>query len=157
MATKNLLGDSYQFEPGNGMKRDNYLAKLGIETFVVVSTDANQSKDGGGKKIKFKADSYATLPRINTNDAITIDGASTIHRVNFETTSNKTLNDTDTSSLDSLYEKLPPSLPVMFHQRIPATTSLPHIYSVEGTFRKDVVVYFFTLFIFIDRKCPRSH
>jgi hypothetical protein len=46
-ATKNLLGDSNQFNPGNGMKRDTYLAKLGIETFLVVSTNANQSKESG--------------------------------------------------------------------------------------------------------------
>jgi hypothetical protein len=29
------------------MKRDTYLAKLGIETFLVVSTNANQSKESG--------------------------------------------------------------------------------------------------------------
>jgi hypothetical protein len=134
MATKNLLGDSYKFEPGNGMRRDPYLAKLGIETFLIVSTDASQSKDGEIKKIKFKANPFATLPRMNnSNDDITIEGASNNHRVNFETNS-KPLNETDSSSLDSLYEKLPPSLPVMINQRIPLTTSLPHIYSVDRTF-----------------------
>jgi hypothetical protein len=136
MATKNLLGDSYQFRPGNGMKRDTYLAKLGIETFLVVSTDANQSKESGVKRIKFKADPFATLPRINANAAMTNDGASTNnHRVDSET--NKKLNnDTENSSLDSLYERLPPSLPVLVAHRIPPSSSLPHIYTVDEAFKR---------------------
>ncbi|KZS10628.1 Adenylate cyclase type 4 [Daphnia magna] len=107
MATKNLLGGAYRFEPGNGKRRDAYLAKLGIETFLVVSADSVQSKNGGMKKIKFNTDPFATLPRMNTPTSSR--QSPPLRRMNSE--SKKTLNDSDSSSLDSLYEKVPPSLP----------------------------------------------
>ncbi|XP_057376750.1 adenylate cyclase type 2-like isoform X2 [Daphnia carinata] len=125
MATKNLLGSAYRFEPGNGKRRDAYLAKLGIETFLVVSADSDQSKNGGIKKIKFNTDPFATLPRINTSTSFR--RSPPLQRMNSQ--SKKTLNDSDSSSLDSLYEKVPPSLPVILYQRNPPTTSLPHIYA----------------------------
>ena len=142
MATKDLLGDSYQFKPGNGMKRDTYLAKLGIETFLVVSAEANQSKDTGVKRIKFKADPFATLPRMHANAAMTIEAASSNLRVDSET--NNKLNDDENASLDSLYDRLPPSLPVMVTHRIPPSASLPHIYTVDGTFER-VREFFFLI------------
>ncbi|KAI9552381.1 hypothetical protein GHT06_022747 [Daphnia sinensis] len=107
MATKNLLGNAYRFEPGNGKRRDAYLEKLGIETFLVVSADSAQSKNGGMKKIKFNTDPFATLPRMNTPTSFR--RSPPLRRMNSE--SKKTLNDGDSSSLDSLYEKVPPSLP----------------------------------------------
>lgn len=124
MATKNLLGNAYQFEPGNGKRRDAYLAKLGIETFLVVSADSIQSKNGGIKRIKFNTDPFATLPRANTSTQ----RSPPLRRMNSD--SRKTLNDSDSSSMDSLYERVPPTLSVLLYHRHPPTSSLPHIYAV---------------------------
>lgn len=138
MATKNLLGGAYRFEPGNGKRRDAYLAKLGIETFLVVSADSVQSKNGGMKKIKFNTDPFATLPRMNTPTSSR--QSPPLRRMNSE--SKKTLNDSDSSSLDSLYEKVPPSLPVILFQRNPPTASLPHIYAASQIIQKNLIFFF---------------
>jgi hypothetical protein len=49
MVTKQLLGEEYKFEPGNGQKSNSYLAKFGIETYLV---ETNSEDDV--KRIKFR-------------------------------------------------------------------------------------------------------
>ena len=110
MATKALLGDTYRYEKASA-NRDSYLAKLGIHTYLVVADGA----DDKPKKIKFKTDPFATLPRVASAPVNSVEGST--HREN-------------NSSLDSLYEKLPASLPVTSSYYRNPTTSLPHIYTV---------------------------
>ena len=69
MATKTLLGEEYAFEPGFGQNKSRYLANLGIETYLVVSSYLNDEAVGKsfdddltqpdvepqeGKRIKFQ-------------------------------------------------------------------------------------------------------
>jgi len=49
MVTKQLLGEEYKFEPDNGQKSNSYLAKFGIETYLV---ETNSEDDV--KRIKFR-------------------------------------------------------------------------------------------------------
>lgn len=124
--TKALLGDAYRYERASG-NRDPYLLKLDIKTFLVLSKDANKNKDGEVKKIKFKADPFATLPRAISATTHN-EGSPSFQRMTSEPASRPDRE--SNSSLESLYEKLPTVLPVMpSHSRNP-TTSLPHIYMV---------------------------
>jgi hypothetical protein len=73
---------------------------------------------------------------MNANASVTNDGASTNNHLDDSETNNKLNNDTKNSSLDSLYERLPPSLPVVVAHRIPPSSSLPHIYTVDEAFKR---------------------
>ena len=134
MATKNLLGDVYRYEPGEGKKRDAYLAKWGVETFLVVTdTPPSSNSDVHSKRIQFKTDTPTFLsPRVSFADEIP--AVLQLRRMNSETKSADDADDTgsrtSSGSMESLYEKLPARLPVITGgQRI--RYSLPHIYTVR--------------------------
>ena len=72
MATKALQGDTYLYETSSA-KRDFFLAKLGIQTYLVVTDGANdtphpkkkqKTKEKQKQKIKLKKNPFATLPRV---------------------------------------------------------------------------------------------
>ena len=52
MTTKNLLGDSFKVEPGDGGKRDSFLSKFEIDTFLILQE--NNYETDGGRKITFQ-------------------------------------------------------------------------------------------------------
>lgn len=126
-ATKDLLGEAYKYEKGFGRKRDSYLDKLGIDTYLVIQEGTGVVKkisDGdGNKRIQFQVST--PVPRSNS---LEISGPEGINAI----TSDPTNKDFDTSSIESLYEKLPATLPIAKSQgRSRPATSLPHIFAVN--------------------------
>lgn len=133
MATKNLLGDAYQYEPCKGKLRDTYLVNLGIETFLVVQDGVDPEKktlDSDNKRIQFQEASSVPLLTIPRSNSLVIETVSSeIQQVNFKTMS-KPVKDFDDTLNENLYEKIPASLPVTDPRRSRPTTSLPHIFTV---------------------------
>lgn len=63
MATKVLLGDSFKLEPGEGGKRDSFLAKFEIDTFLIIPESHDEAE--GGRKITFQDALINPHPRIS--------------------------------------------------------------------------------------------
>ena len=63
MTTKVLLGDSFKVEPGEGGKRDSFLAKFEIDTFLILPESHDEAD--GGRKITFQDTFINPNPRIS--------------------------------------------------------------------------------------------
>lgn len=149
MATKNLLGESYQYEPGS---RDAYLTKWNVETFLI-SVAKVDSSVSDTKKTTFKASSTVTSPRVS------FAGEIPLQRPIFRRVASDGAHSMDdrrkSSSTESLYEKLPPALPPTNNR---VRYSLPHVFTVRIFQCNCLDQLFIDLWLFgiINRKAVKS-
>lgn len=122
MATRQLLGEEYMFEPGHGLVHDEYLADLGIDTFFIIVPKAMGLESHPLDHVHPRA-TVVRKPSALKNCKID--------------NRNLTEEEEDDSDPDSLYVKLPDpdwtdSIPAEIEQtdNTEKTSTFSHVYKV---------------------------